>query len=119
MSASVSTSGSKGTLHDCGPTDDVSLVRDDVPFRCQRRVGLIPREGGLGVGRRALFLTTLTWLPIAVWAGWAGRAVGRGALFSTPHPWLPTPLGPGGGARALPEQTQAVEPLLQHFGVHT
>jgi hypothetical protein len=93
MSASVSTSGSKGTLHDCGPTDDVSLVRDDVPFRCQRRVGLIPREGGLGVGRRALFLTTLTWLPIAVWAGWAGRA--------------------------LPEQTQAVEPLLQHFGVHT
>jgi len=38
-------------------------------------------------------LTTLTWLPIAVWAGWAGRA--------------------------LPEQTQAVEPLLQHFGVHT
>jgi hypothetical protein len=38
-------------------------------------------------------LTALTWLPVTVWAGWAGRA--------------------------LPDQTHAVEPLLQHFGVHT
>ena len=72
--------------------DDVSLVHDDPPFRWQRRVGLIPRGGGLGVGRRALFWTALAWLPIAVWAWWAGRA--------------------------LPEQGQAAEPLLQHFGVH-
>ena len=71
--------------------DDVSLVQDDPPFRWQRRVGLIPR-GGLGIGRRALFWTAFAWLPIAVWAWWAGRA--------------------------LPEQGQAAEPLLQHFGVH-
>ena len=72
--------------------DDVSLVEDDPPFRWQRRVGLIPRRGGLGVGRRALFWTTLAWVPIAVWALLAGRA--------------------------LPEQGQTAEPLLQHFGVH-
>jgi hypothetical protein len=72
--------------------DDVSLVRDDPPFRWQRRIGLIPRSGGLGAGRRALFWTALAWLPIAVWAWWAGRA--------------------------LPEQGQTAEPLLQHFGVH-
>jgi hypothetical protein len=74
------------------PRDDVSLVRGDPPFRWQRRIGLIPRSAGLGVGRRALFWTALAWLPIAVWAWWAGRA--------------------------LPEPGQAVEPLLQHFGVH-
>jgi hypothetical protein len=74
------------------PRNDVSLVRGDPPFRLQRRVGLIPRGGGLGVGRRALFWTALAWLPIAVWAWWVGRA--------------------------LPEQGQTAEPLLQHFGVH-
>ncbi len=72
--------------------DDISLVVDDPPFRWQRRVGLIPRGGGLGIVRRALFWTALAWLPIAVWAWWAGRA--------------------------LPEQGQTAEPLLQHFGVH-
>jgi len=72
--------------------DDVSLVEDDPPFRWQQSVGLIPRRGGLGIGRRALFWTALAWLPIAVWAWWAGRA--------------------------LPEQGQTAEPLLQHFGVH-
>src|SRR5215470_2717494 len=71
--------------------DDVSLVRDDPPFRWQRSIGLIPRSGGLGVGRRAVFWTALAWLPIALWAWWAGRA--------------------------LPEQGQTPEPLLQHFGV--
>jgi hypothetical protein len=72
--------------------DELSLVGDDPPFRLQRSVGLIPRGGGLGVARRALFWTALAWLPIAVWAWWAGRA--------------------------LPEQGQTPEPLLQHFGVH-
>jgi len=48
--------------------DDISLVRDDPPFRWQRSLGLIPRSGGLGVGRRAVFWTALAWLPIAVWA---------------------------------------------------
>ena len=73
------------------PSDDISLVRNDFPFRWQRRIGLIPR-GGTGVGRRALFWTAVAWLPIAVWAWTVGRA--------------------------LPEQGQSVEPLLQHFGVH-
>jgi hypothetical protein len=72
--------------------DDVSLVQDDPPFRWQQSVGLIPRRGGLGVGRRALFWTALAWVPIAVWALLTGRA--------------------------LPEQGQTAEPLLQHFGVH-
>jgi hypothetical protein len=65
----------------------LSLVRGDLGFRLQRAIGLIPRTG-LGVGRRALVLAALTWLPIAVWATWTGRASG----------------GVG-------------EPLLQHYGV--
>lgn len=65
----------------------LSLVRGDLGFRLQRAVGLIPRTG-LGVGRRALLLAALCWLPIAVWATWTGRAFG----------------GVG-------------EPLLQHYGV--
>jgi hypothetical protein len=72
--------------------DDLSLVQGDPPFRWQRRIGLIPRSGGLGAGRRALFWTALAWLPIVVWAWWAGRV--------------------------LPAPGQTVEPLLQHFGVH-
>ena len=70
---------------------DLSLVLGDAPFRVQRRVGLIPAQG-LGVARRAVFFAALAWLPIAIWAWWAGRA--------------------------LPEPGQAHEPLLQHFGVH-
>lgn len=67
----------------------LSLVRNDLLFRVQRAVGLIPATG-LGVGRRAIALALFAWLPIAVWAFVAGRA--------------------------LPGQ-QAAEPLLQHFGV--
>lgn len=74
------------------PRDDISLFRNDPPFRWQQRIGLIPRDGGLGVGRRAVFWTAIAWLPIVVWA------------------WLQ--------GRALPQQGQAAEPLLQHFGVH-
>lgn len=65
----------------------LSLVRGDFAFRLQRAVGLVP-AGGLGVGRRALVLAAITWLPIAAWATWTGRATA----------------GIG-------------EPLLQHFGV--
>jgi hypothetical protein len=89
---SPSTSPPIRSLPDHEPAHDVSLVRDDLPFRWQQRFGLIPRSGGLGIGRRALFWTTLAWLPVTAWAEWAGRA--------------------------LPEQTHAVEPLLEHFGVH-
>lgn len=66
----------------------VSLVRDDLFFRAQRAVGLVPRSG-LGVVRRALAYALVTWVPIAVWVAVAGRAV-SGAVD---------------------------EPLLQHFGV--
>jgi len=45
----------------------VSLVRGDLLFRLQRKVGLIP-EHGLGIVRRALFWALLAWLPTAVWA---------------------------------------------------
>lgn len=67
----------------------VSLVRGDLLFRFQRKLGLIP-EQGLGIVRRALFWSLLAWLPIAFWA-W-----NNGYLL---------PL-------------QGDEPLLAHFGIN-
>lgn len=67
----------------------ISLIRDDLLFRLQRRAGLIP-DRGLGLMRRALFFALLAWLPIAAWAALTGRAL------------------PG----------TVSEPLLQHFGIH-
>jgi hypothetical protein len=49
----------------------VSLVRGDLLFRLQRKVGLIP-EHGLGIMRRATFWALLAWLPTAVWAWMKG-----------------------------------------------
>lgn len=46
---------------------DLSMVRNDFPSRLQRRLRLIPDEG-LGIGRRAILLGTVAWLPIATWA---------------------------------------------------
>lgn len=66
-----------------------SLIRDDLPFRLQRRMGLIP-EHGLGLMRRAVFFALLTWLPIVIWA------------MATD--------------RILPGTVD--DPLLRHFGVH-
>jgi hypothetical protein len=71
------------------PAEQFSLVRGDLLFRMQRRVGLIPSDG-FGLVRRAVFWSMLGWLPIALWAAVMNRA------------W------PG---------TMA-EPLLAHFGVH-
>jgi len=68
---------------------ELSLVRDDLPFRLQQRIGLIP-EKGLGILRRAIFYALLTWLPLVLWAAFTGRAL------------------PG----------SVDEPLLQHFGIH-
>jgi len=68
---------------------ELSLVRDDLPYRLQRRLGLIP-EHGLGTVRRALFFALFTWLPIVVWAGFEGRVLSG----------------------------HVEEPLLQHYGIH-
>ena len=67
----------------------ISLVRGDLLFRLQRKIGLIP-ENGLGIGRRAVFWSLLAWLPIAVWA------------------WQKGYLLPVDGG----------EPLLAHFGIN-
>jgi hypothetical protein len=66
----------------------VSLIRGDLLYRLQKRLGLMPRDG-LGLARRAMFWALLAWLPVAVWAWYMGRA-------------MPSP---------------AAEPLLAHFGV--
>ncbi len=67
----------------------ISLVRGDLLFRLQRKIGLIP-ENGLGIGRRAVFWSLLAWLPIALWA------------------WQNGYLLPVDGG----------EPLLAHFGIN-
>ena len=67
----------------------VSLVRDDLFFRLQRKVGLIPRVG-FGLARRAIFWPLVAWLPMVLWAALTGRAV---------------PVGSG-------------ESLFEHFGIH-
>ena len=74
-------------LKDAGSA--VSLIRGDLLFRLQRRVGLIP-ERGLGMVRRAVFWALLAWLPTAVWAGLNGGLL------------------PAEGS----------EPLLAHFGIN-
>lgn len=48
-------------------------LRDDILIRFQRRIGLAPADG-LGTLRRAVFLGLLGWLPVVVWAWFAGRA---------------------------------------------
>ncbi len=68
---------------------EFSLVGSDPLLRVQRLIGLAPRKG-LGVGRRALILAAVTWLPIAIWALFNGRAI-AGTVD---------------------------EPLLNHFGIH-
>jgi len=70
-------------------SEGFSLVRDDLLFRLQRQLGLIPATG-LGIARRVVFYSMLCWLPLMIWAWWTGRML------------------PGG-----PE-----EPLLGHYGIH-
>jgi hypothetical protein len=67
----------------------ISLIQDDALYRVQRAIGLIP-PSGLGVARRAVLYTLITWLPIAVWAWLHGHAM-AGSLD---------------------------EPLFRHFGVN-
>ncbi|BFG76153.1 hypothetical protein PTKU46_41860 [Paraburkholderia terrae] len=73
-----------------GDAPDLSLVRDDVGFRIQRRLGLIPAEG-MGTVRRAIIFAAISWLPLAIWAIVTGRAS-----------W----------------QASGDDALLAHFGIH-
>jgi hypothetical protein len=65
-------------------------VADDALSRAQQALGLIPRAGGSGLGRRIALAVAITWLPLVVYALWQRRLL------------------PG----------TVNEPLLQHFGVH-
>jgi hypothetical protein len=63
---------------------ELSLVRDDLAYRLQRRLGLIPANG-MGTARRALIFAAITWLPLAVWAMVSGRGwndTGDGTLVA-------------------------------------
>jgi len=68
---------------------DFIIVRNDLPIRWQRKIGLAP-DNGLGVARRAIFFAMLTWLPIILWAALESRLLDRAVG----------------------------EPLLAHYGVH-
>jgi len=59
---------------DSAETDslNLSVVRNDLLFRLQRRIGLIPAHG-LGIVRRAIFWPLFAWLPIAAWTWYQGR----------------------------------------------
>lgn len=71
--------------------DEFCLVRDDLWFRVQRRMGLIPKDGKDGALRRTIFFCMLAWLPLVIWA----LATGRGIDQHQP------------------------ESLLNHYSVHT
>ncbi len=60
------------------------LLRDDPLMRLQRRIGLAPSHG-LGVARRAIALAAFAWVPIALWAWFAGRAVDAGGESLLDH----------------------------------
>ena len=66
-----------------------SPVDNDAPLRWWRRLRVVP-SGELGVGRRAVLVALVAWLPIAVWAFATGRFV----------------------------SADAGEPLFQHYGIH-
>jgi hypothetical protein len=67
-----------------------SLFAEDALFRAQQAIGLIPRRGGFGLGRRIAIAVAITWLPLVLYALW------QRLLFPGTVP----------------------EPFLQHFGVH-
>jgi len=90
MATGVRERASKQTIEEASEEFFLSIVRGDVLFRLQRRIGLIPAEG-LGLVRRALFWSLFAWLPVAAWAWLEGRAL----------------------------TSAAGEPLLGHYGVQT
>jgi hypothetical protein len=52
---------------------NLSIVRDDVIFRVQKRLGLIAGPS-MSTLRRALLFAAVSWLPVAIWALVTGRA---------------------------------------------
>lgn len=73
-----------------GPEARFADVADDALSRAQQALGLIPKDGGSGLGRRIALAIAITWLPLVVYALWQRR-------------FLPGTVS---------------EPLFQHFGVH-
>ena len=67
-----------------------SLVRNDLFYRLQRRLGLIPAHGD-GFKRRAIFYALIAWLPLVMASWLAGTIV---------------------------ESAGIAEPLLGHIGIH-
>ena len=67
-----------------------SLVRDDLWYRLQQALRLVPADGKDGVFRRILFFIALAWLPLVAWAFATGR------IFAC----------------------DTGEPLLRHYGTH-
>lgn len=67
-----------------------SLEAEDPLHRAQQALGLIPRSGGFGLGRRIAIAIAITWLPLILYAVWQ-------------HVLLPG---------SVPE------PLFRHFGIH-
>jgi len=86
----VATVPADAPLDPSAPEARFADVADDAFQRAQQALGLVPREGGLGVGRRIVLAVAITWLPLVVYALWQRRFL------------------PG----SVPE------PLLQHFGIH-
>lgn len=74
--------------HAAAPIDFL-IVRNDLPIRWQRKIGLAP-DNDLGVARRALFFALFTWLPLVIWAALESCLLDRASG----------------------------EPLLVHYGVH-
>src|SRR5262249_24123293 len=60
-----------------------------LPLRWERRFGLVS-EAGLGIARRALAFSMISWLPLVIWA-WKTQRLFAGS---------------------------AKEPLIQHFAIH-
>lgn len=73
-----------------GAEERFADVADDALTRAQKALGLIPSDGGSGLGRRIALAIAITWIPLLVYALWQRRLL------------------PG----------TVTEPLLQHFGVH-